>query len=54
MGIVICCLVIPTAFVFGALRGIPLFWILMDCSFGVFGALLLLYILKTIKCLEDA
>ena len=36
-GIVACVLVIPWAFFFGALRGIPWWWRLIDCSFGVFG-----------------
>jgi integral membrane sensor domain MASE1 len=30
-------MVIPYALVFGALRGIPFWWRLIDCSFGVFG-----------------
>ena len=29
----------PWALVFGSLRGIPFFWRLVDCSFGVFGFL---------------
>jgi hypothetical protein len=32
-----CVLVIPWAFAFGALRGIPIPWRLIDCSFGVLG-----------------
>jgi len=36
-GMIACVLVIPYAFVFGAVRGIPMFWRLIDCSFGVFG-----------------
>lgn len=36
-GLIACVLVIPYAFVFGGLRGIPLWWRLIDCSFGVFG-----------------
>jgi hypothetical protein len=36
-GIIACVLVIPYALVFGALRGIPFWWRLIDCSFGVFG-----------------
>jgi len=32
-----CVLVIPWAFVFGAMRGIPVPWRLIDCSFGVLG-----------------
>jgi hypothetical protein len=30
-------LVIPYAFIFGAVRGIPVWWRWIDCSFGVFG-----------------
>jgi hypothetical protein len=36
-GLIACTLVIPYAFVFGGLRGIPIWWRLVDCSFGVFG-----------------
>jgi hypothetical protein len=36
-GMMACVLVIPYAFIFGAIRGIPLWWRLLDCSFGVFG-----------------
>ena len=36
-GLMACVLVIPFALVFGALRGIPFWWRLIDCSFGVFG-----------------
>jgi hypothetical protein len=36
-GMIACALVIPYAFVFGAVRGIPFWWRLIDCSFGVFG-----------------
>lgn len=38
-GLIACALVIPYALVCGALRGIPLWWRLIDCSFGVFGAI---------------
>ncbi len=37
-GLIACALVVPYALVFGALRGIPLWWRLIDCSFGVAGA----------------
>ena len=37
-GLLACALVIPWARVFGALRGIPLWWRLVDCCFGVAGA----------------
>lgn len=36
-GMIACAMVIPMALVFGPIRGIPLFWRLIDCSFGVFG-----------------
>lgn len=36
-GMIACLLVIPTALVFGSLRGIPFFWQLIDCSFGIIG-----------------
>lgn len=38
-GLLACVLVIPYAIVFGGLRGIPFWWGLIDCSFGVFGFL---------------
>lgn len=36
-GMISCVLVIPYAMTFGGLRGIPIYWRLIDCSFGVFG-----------------
>jgi len=36
-GMMACVLVFPTALGFGHVRGIPWFWQLIDCSFGVFG-----------------
>jgi hypothetical protein len=36
-GMIACVLVIPYALIFGSLRGIPIWWRLIDCSFGVFG-----------------
>ena len=36
-GLIACVLVIPYAFVFGGLRGIPWWWRLVDCSFGILG-----------------
>ena len=37
-GLIACVLVIPFALVFGGVRGIPIYWRVIDCSFGVFGA----------------
>lgn len=36
-GLVACVLVIPLALIAGAVRGIPFFWQLIDCSFGLIG-----------------
>jgi hypothetical protein len=36
-GLMACALVVPYALVFGGVRGIPLWWRLIDCSFGIFG-----------------
>jgi hypothetical protein len=38
-GLIACVLVIPFALVCGGLRGIPFWWRLIDCSFGLFGFL---------------
>ena len=36
-GMIACALILPYAFAFCTLRGIPYWWALIDCSFGVFG-----------------
>ena len=51
-GLIACAMVIPWAFVFGAVRGIPIWWRLIDCSFGVFGAVPLWWCRKWVKELE--
>ena len=38
-GLLACAAVIPTALLCGAVRGIPLSWRMIDCSFGVLGAI---------------
>ena len=48
-GLIACTLVIPFAFVAGQARGIPIGWRLIDCSFGVFGFLLLWIIYSKTK-----
>ncbi|HWQ92286.1 MAG TPA: hypothetical protein VN673_11485 [Clostridia bacterium] len=53
-GLIACVLVLPLALICGPLRGIPFGWRLIDCSFGVFGALPLLYCLRQIRKLEPA
>ena len=44
-----CVGVIPLALICGSIREIPMFWRLIDCSFGVLGALPLLYCLHLQK-----
>ena len=52
-GMIACGLVIPYAFVFGGLRGIPLWWRLMDCWFGVFGFIPLWFCRRWANALES-
>lgn len=40
-GLIACVLIFPLAFIAGFFRGIPLGWRLIDCSFGIFGFILL-------------
>jgi len=40
-GIISSVAIIPMAFIAGEIRGIPIFWRLIDCVFGVIGALVL-------------
>ena len=51
-GVIGCLLVIPYALIFGAIRGIPFWWRLIDCSFGVFGLIPLLLALRGTKRLQ--
>jgi hypothetical protein len=44
-GMIACMGVVVLALACGPIRGIPLYWRLIDCSFGVFGILPLLYCL---------
>jgi len=37
-GLIACAAILPTAMIFGELRGIPFNWRLIDCSFGVAAA----------------
>jgi hypothetical protein len=49
VGVAACAGVIPVALICGPLRGIPFSWRLIDCSFGVLGAIPLLYGLELVK-----
>jgi hypothetical protein len=51
-GLIACVLIIPTAFIAGHFRGIPIGWRLIDCSFGVLGFMLLWTCYKKIQVLS--
>jgi len=51
-GLIACAGVIPLALIAGQIRGIPLPWRLIDCSFGVFGALPLMICRRSILAIE--
>lgn len=52
IGIFACIAIFPTAFICGAIRGIPVFHQLIDCMFGVIGLIPLLMIDIKIKQLD--
>ncbi len=51
-GMIACVMVFPLAFICGSARGIPLYWQLVDCSFGLFGLIPLYFCQKHILQLE--
>ncbi len=51
-GMIACLCIFPFAIIAGAVRGIPFYWRLIDCSFGLFGGLLLWRCYNKIKKLE--
>ncbi len=53
-GLIACALVIPFALIFGAVRDIPFWWRLIDCSFGVVGAIPLWLCRKWALALENS
>ena len=53
-GMIACVCVVPWALVFGPLRGIPFFWRLIDCSFGVVGIVPLWLCRRDVDELERA
>jgi hypothetical protein len=52
IGLVACAGVLPLALICGPIRGIPFYWRLIDCSFGILGAMPLLYGLRLTKSLR--
>lgn len=51
-GIIACAGVLPLAFIAGSIRGIPFFWQLIDCSFGIVGGIVLLRCYSRVKLLQ--
>jgi hypothetical protein len=48
-----CVLVVPLALICGPIRGIPLFWRLIDCSFGILGLVPLVIVYRMIRRLAE-
>jgi hypothetical protein len=51
-GVIACAGVPPLALIAGPIRGIPLYWRLIDCSFGIVGVVPLLVCLGYVRQLE--
>ena len=51
-GLIACAGVVPLALIAGEIRGIPLGWRLIDCSFGLFGAIPLVICANQISWME--
>ena len=49
-GLIACVLIIPFAMLAGQFRGIPFWWRLIDCSFGIFGFAVLWPCYRYAKC----
>jgi hypothetical protein len=52
-GMIACAMVVPFALIFAAVRGLPFWWPLVDCSFGVIGIMPLWYCRNRIIELQD-
>ncbi len=53
-GMAACVAVIPLALIAGGVRGIPLYWRLIDCSFGVIGIVPLWLVWRWTRRLEES
>ncbi len=51
-GMIACLMILPLALVCGPVRGIPFYWQLVDCSFGVIGIIPLWLARREVKRLE--
>jgi hypothetical protein len=52
-GMIACILIIPFAMIAGYFRGIPVWWRLIDCSFGILGMIPLVISYRKIHLLEE-
>jgi hypothetical protein len=52
-GMIACILLIPWALIFGVVREIPLFWTLIDISFGAFGIIPLWWVRRDILRISE-
>ncbi|RCH55508.1 hypothetical protein DJ568_06330 [Mucilaginibacter hurinus] len=52
-GMIACVAIFPLAFIAGNIRGIPFFWQLIDCSFGLIGIIPLYISYKAARKLEQ-
>ncbi|MFT3701084.1 MAG: hypothetical protein QM802_01875 [Agriterribacter sp.] len=52
-GCIACIMIFPLAFIAGYIREIPIFWRLIDCSFGIIGIIPLTICYKKIRLLEQ-
>jgi hypothetical protein len=52
-GLIACAAIFPLALIAGPIRGIPFFWQLIDCSFGLFGGIILLMCYSRVKKLSS-
>jgi hypothetical protein len=53
-GVIACAGVFPLALIAGSIRGIPPYWRLIDCSFGLLGVIPLLICLHYVRHIERA
>lgn len=51
-GLIACLCIFPFASIAGAVRGIPIFWQFIDCSFGLIGGLILWKCYRLIRKVE--
>jgi hypothetical protein len=52
-GMIACAMIVPYAFVLGGVRGIPIYWRLIDCSFGVIGIIPVWYCRRCVREIES-